>query len=117
MLDEPDRKKWLQITAKLSQTFADGQALEMEDILFLVGLRELGQNRKKFKKDEKIDLLHIAICRLLMPYGYYQLEGHDEDGWPHYQLLEELPPLKSGEQQMLIKEAIIRYFEEEEIDI
>jgi hypothetical protein len=50
-----------------------------------------------------------------MPYGYYELTGLDEEGWPHYRLKEKLPALKAGEQSVLIKEAIIRYFEEEDV--
>ena len=34
----------------------------------------------------------------------------DEDGWPHYKILEQLPTLKAGEQSVLMKEAIVNYF-------
>ena len=81
-------------------------------ILFLIGIQELGQGYRSFSKEEKTDLLHIAICRLLSNYGYYQLEGRDKDGWPHYLTNEKLPPLKPGEQTILMKEAAIMYFEE-----
>ena len=67
------------------------------------------------KKDEKIELMHIAICRLLEPYGYYEFEFFDNDGWPHYKVKEELPPLKAGEQAVLMKEAIVNYFLEREL--
>jgi hypothetical protein len=39
----------------------------------------------------------------------------DEDGWPHYSVKEELPTLKSGEQSVLMKEAIVSYFIEREL--
>jgi hypothetical protein len=42
--------------------------------------------------------MHIAICRLLEPYGFY--EFYDEERWPHYRVKEELPPLKAGEQSV-----------------
>lgn len=35
--------------------------------------------------------MHIAICRLLEPYGYYEFDFRDADGWPHYKVLKELP--------------------------
>lgn len=54
--------------------------------------------------------MHIAICRLLEPYGYYEFSHFDDDGWPHYTIKEELPPLKGGEQSILMKEAIVNYF-------
>ena len=68
-----------------------------------------------FKKDEKLNLMHIAICRLLEPYGFYEFDFVDKDGWPHYTIKEELPPLKAGEQSVLMKEAIVNYFLEREV--
>jgi len=76
----------------------------------LVGVQELGKLHRKFKKDEKINLMHIAICRLLEPYGYYEFSHFDEEGWPHYKVIDELPHLKSGEQSILMKEALVNYF-------
>lgn len=35
----------------------------------------------------------------------------DKDGWPHYRILTDLPNLKPGEQTVLMKEAVINYFE------
>ena len=73
-----------------------------------IGLQELGQFQKKFNKQKKLEILHIAICKLLSDYGYYQLEFIDQEGWPHYKLNENLPNLKPGEQTILIKKAIIK---------
>jgi len=75
----------------------------------------LGQGVKDYAKDEKINLMHIAICRLLEPFGYYEFDFFDNEGWPHYKVLEELPLLKTGEQTVLIKEAIVQYFTEKEL--
>lgn len=99
---------------KLSAQFADGDELELDAIIYLVGVQELGQYHGKYKKDDKLDLIHIAICRLLEPYGYYEFAFFDDDGWPHYNVKEELPPLKAGEQSVLMKEAIVNYFVEKE---
>ena len=74
-------------------------------------MQELGQVGRRFKKDDKINLMHIAICKLLEPYGYYEFDYVDKDGWPHYKTLNQLPNLKPGEQTVLMKEAIIQYFE------
>ena len=71
----------------------------------------------EFSKEEKTDLLHIAICRLLSNYGFYELEGRDKEGWPHYTTNENLPPLKPGEQTILMKEAAIVYFEESGVQL
>lgn len=108
------KERWEQLVEKLSNQFADGDALELDAIIYLVGIQELGQYQNTFKKDEKLNLMHIAICRLLEPYGYYEFEYFDEEGWPHYMIKEELPPLKAGEQSVLMKEAIVSYFLERE---
>ena len=84
---------------------------DLESILFLIGVQELGQGYRTFKKDEKLNLMHIAICKLLEPYGYYEFDFFDEEGWPHYKIVTELPNLKPGEQTILMKEAILTYFE------
>ncbi|SDR82765.1 hypothetical protein SAMN04487764_0783 [Gillisia sp. Hel1_33_143] len=112
--DEQLKERWLVLQSKLSNQFADGDLLDLDAVIYLIGVQELGQPHKKYKKDHKIDLMHIAICRLLEPYGYYQFDFVDEDGWPHYKILEVLPNLKAGEQSVLMKEAIVQYFLEKE---
>ena len=94
----------------ISDKFADGDELDLESIIYLIGIQELGKFKQEFKKDEKVNLMHIAICRLLEPYGYYEFEYFDNEGWPHYKVKEELPSLKAGEQTVLMKDAIVNYF-------
>lgn len=106
------KERWEVLVTKLSNQFADGDPLELDSIIYLVGVQELGQYQRSYKKDEKVNLMHIAICRLLEPYGFYEFDFFDNDGWPHYKIKEELPPLKSGEQTVLMKEAIVSYFVE-----
>jgi hypothetical protein len=108
--DEELKERWNLVVAKLSTQFADGDTLDLDSIIYLIGIQELGQLDRKFKKDQKLDLMHIAICRLLEPYGYYEFDYFDDDGWPHYMVKEELPSLKAGEQSVLMKEAIVTYF-------
>jgi len=108
------KERWKLLVEKLSNQFADGDVLDLDAIIYLVGVQELGQYQKKYKKDEKVNLMHIAICRLLEPYGYYEFGFFDDDGWPHYTIKEQLPPLKAGEQSVLMKEAIVNYFIEKQ---
>jgi len=108
--DEQLKNRWDLLVAKLSNQFADGDTLDLDAIIYLIGVQELGQLDRAFKKDQKLDLMHIAICKLLSPYGYYELDFVDNDGWPHYQVKAELPNLKAGEQSVLMKEAIVNYF-------
>jgi len=108
--DELLKERWTVVQQKLSRQFADGELLDLDAIIYLIGVQELGQPHRKFKKDQKLDLMHIAICRLLEPYGYYEFDYFDDDSWPHYKVLEALPSLKAGEQSVLMKEAIVLYF-------
>lgn len=104
------KERWEKLVDLLSKQFADGEELDLDSIIYLIGVQELGKVHQKFKKDEKVNLMHIAICRLLEPYGFYEFDYFDNDGWPHYKVKEELPPLKAGEQSVLMKEAIVNYF-------
>ena len=112
--DEELKKRWEEGGKKLSSQFADGDTLDLDGIIYLIGVQELGQIHRKFKKDEKLNLMHIGICRLLEPYGYYEFDYFDEQGWPHYSIKEALPNLKAGEQSVLMKDAIVNYFLEAE---
>ena len=104
------KKTWESLVEFVSNNFGDGEPLDMQAILFLIGINELGQGYREFTKAEKTNLLHIAICKLLSYYGYYDYVGKDQDGWPHWQTNKNLPKLIPAEQTRLMKEAAIRYF-------
>lgn len=112
--DDKLRLRWKTLQRKLSDQFADGELMDLDAIIYLIGVQELGKIDRKFQKDEKIDLMHIAICRLLEPLGYYAFDYYDQEGWPHYRPLEPLPSLKAGEQSILMKEAVVNYFLEDQ---
>jgi hypothetical protein len=82
-------------------------------LLFLIGVNELGKGKKVFSKEEKQDLMHIATCKLLSLSGYYEFEGVDQDGWPHYTAIKPVPKLSLEEQEDLLKLHMIEYFEEQ----
>lgn len=107
--DEKLKERWVHTVAFFQERFGDGEEMDLDAILFIIGVQELGQLHRKFKKDEKLQLMHIAICRVLEPYGYYEFSHFDDEKWPHYELKENLPPLKAGEQSLLMKEAIVNY--------
>lgn len=109
------KERWEQLVVILSNQFSQGEDLDLEAVIYLIGVQELGKVHGIFEKDEKLNLMHIAICRLLEPYGFYEFDFFDEEGWPHYKVKEKLPPLKAGEQSVLMKEAIVNYFLEKEL--
>jgi hypothetical protein len=112
--DEQLKERWDLVVEKLSNQFADGDRLDLDSIIYLIGVQELGQLHREYKKDHKLDLMHIAICKVLEPYGFYEFDFVDDEGWPHYKIKEQLPHLKAGEQSILMKEAIVNYFVETE---
>lgn len=97
------------LTANLADRF--GEQPDLQAVIFLIGVQELGRGPQKFSKDEKQDLMHIATCRLLSQFDYYELAGLDEEGWPHWKLLKPLPVLSLKEQDILLKQAVLLYFE------
>ena len=112
--DEKVKMQWEEIQKNISEKFGGGEKMDLDSIIYLIGIQELGKGYQKFSKDEKLNIMHIAICKLLTPYGYYEFDFVDEDGWPHYKTKAELPHLKAGEQSILMKEAIVNYFVETE---
>ncbi len=101
--------RWWTLEAKLVERF--GKKPDLETILFLVGIQELGQPDTKFTKEQKQDLMHIAVCTVLAPSGYYELEGKDNEGWPHFRQLKSMPTLNAFEQENFLKDHILLYFE------
>ena len=105
--------RWWKLEEKLMEKF--GKKPDMEAILFLIGIQELGNMPAKFSKEQKQDLMHIAVCTLLSQSGYYKLEGRDDDGWPHFLQLKELPVYNMIEQENFLKDHVLLYFETNEL--
>lgn len=87
-----------------------GKKPTLDGIVFLIGVQKLGKGNKRFSKEEKQDLMHIGICELLTSSGFYEIEGYDEDGWPHYKLINPLPKFDLPEQENLLRLHIKEYF-------
>ena len=110
--DLQDEKKWQELLKKLEEVVGK-MPVDLKSVLFLIGVQELGKGIKEFSKEEKRDLLHIAICKVLSYSGFYELEGLDEMGWPHWKLKKKLPYFDILEQEKLLKMHVIEYFENE----
>jgi hypothetical protein len=106
-------KKFADLQQRIAADF-DSDIPDLKVLLFLIGVQELGQGPKKFSKRQKEELMHIANCKLFSQLGFYELEGQDQDGWPHWKLVKPLPAYTLLEQEMLMKTLIVNYFEEME---
>ena len=103
-------RRWKELQNKIAQDF-DNEKPDLKVMLFLIGVQELGQGPRKFSKRQKEELMHIANCRLFSEMGFYELEGLDQDGWPHWKLVKPIPAYTMLEQEMVMKSLMITYFE------
>ncbi len=102
--------RWEQVQAMVQKQFNKEKLPDLDAILMLIGINELGKVKAAYTKEEKQDLMHVAICHLLSQEGYYVFEGRDVDGWPHWVPVRSLPKLTTKEQETLLKTRIIEYF-------
>jgi hypothetical protein len=54
--------------------------------------------------------MHIAVCTLLEPDGYFKFKGRDADGWPHFDALRQVDIEGVASQEELLKVKVIEYF-------
>ena len=105
--------EWVELLNQLNTMFDTD--MDLQGVLFLIGVQELGHGPREFGKSEKQDLMHIATCKLLSQFGYYELEGSDDQGWPHWKLEKPLPAYSLESQENFLKEHVVLYFEKENI--
>ncbi len=103
---------WRNLTAKLEEILGK-KPKDLNAVLFIIGVQELGKGPLNFTKEEKQDLIHIAICKIFEPEGYYSFTQHDDDGWPHYEIQKPLPHKNIVEQVAFMRERILNYFKAE----
>jgi len=105
-------KDWVNLMYKIKNVTGK-RPTDLNAVLYLIGIQELGHGIKHFSKEQKQDLMHIAICKVLSLAGFYELEGHDKEGWPHWKLIKKLPRFDLIEQEKLLKMQILEYFNKE----
>lgn len=103
--------KYKELLAELEKTFGGG--MDLQSVIFLIGVQELGKGYQKFSKRQKLELMHVGVCTVLEPFGFYKTIGRDKENWPHFEFVKELPPLDDAQQKHLMKEAVLSYFEAE----
>lgn len=107
--------RWWQLEARFLEKF--NKKPDLETILLLIGVQELHNTKQKFNKEQKQDLMHIAVCTLLSQTGYYELERYDDEGWPHFKQSKELPAYNIIEQENFLKDHVLLYFENTDKEI
>ncbi|MEQ8519739.1 MAG: hypothetical protein RLN79_01655 [Cytophagales bacterium] len=104
-------KEWNLLIQRIESIIGKKPA-DLNAVLFLIGVQELGKGPLNFSKEQKQDLLHIATCKLLSLNGYYILTGIDKEGWPHWEKTGSIPRFTVKEQELLLKQNAILYFNE-----
>ncbi len=104
-------QEWKILMLQLTQLL--GKSPDVNAVLFLIGVQELGLGLKAFSKEEKQDLMHWAICRVLSLSGFYEAEGKDAEGWVHWKAVRKMPYLDLLTQEKFLQEHIIMYFKAE----
>ena len=108
--------EWGRVKNLIKAAFNKDQMPGLDAILYLIGIQELGQIKRSFSKEEKQDLMHIAVCKLLSFDGYYEFTGRDQDGWPHWEPAMRLPFEGREEQEFYLKQKIVEYFKKLETE-
>ena len=110
MFTEDDlQSRWWKLEENFLRKF--GKKPDVEAVLFLIGVQEVRNLRKKFTKEQKQDLMHVAVCTILSNSGYYELLSYDKDGWPHFKQMKGLPEFNLIEQEAFLKDHILLYFD------
>ncbi|WP_373515684.1 hypothetical protein [Persicitalea sp.] len=110
-IDTPLDVQWKNLLENLQKIIGKKPG-DLNGVLFLIGVQELGKGAINFTKEQKQDLMHIGICRVLSLSGYYELRGEDTDGWPHWDLVQPLPHGEILAQESLLKMHVLEYFKE-----
>jgi hypothetical protein len=105
-------QEWEALLDRLEESVGK-RPMDLNAVLFLIGVQELGKGHQFFTKEQKQDLMHIAICKVLSLSGYYELDGLDAEGWPHWRLVRSLPNGDLLAQEQLLKLHVVAYFDRE----
>jgi len=105
--------EWIRVQHYVKDAMRRETLPDLNMVLMLIGIQELGRWKKSFTKEEKQDLMHIGVCRLLTLDGYFEFVGRDADGWPHYRQVIEMSAQHTASQERLLKMKAVEYFKEE----
>lgn len=108
--------EWLRIRHLVKDSLNSKDLPDIKGILFLIGVQEFGRVKTEFSKEEKRDLMHVAVCSLLEDDGYYIFKGRDQDGWPHWEINKKISASNVDEQESMLKKKIIEYFDKNAVN-
>jgi hypothetical protein len=84
--------------------------VDLNGVLFLVGIRERGLTLQPFSKEEKMSLINLGACTLYLEMGLTEITGTDEEGWPLFTQKALAPVITEDRKQKVLQDCALRYF-------
>ncbi len=102
-------ENWNDLCKTLNELF--GIDVDLNGVLFLVGIRERGLSFQHFSKEEKINLINLGSCTLYQQMGLVTRSGTDPDGWPLFHQNALSPVIPEERKLKTLQDCAIRYFQ------
>ncbi len=99
---------WNELCAWLGEMF--NIEVDLNGVLFLVGIREKGLAFQNFTKEEKMNLIHLGSCVLYQEMGLTEQVGIDRDGWPVFVQRTVAPEIPEERKAKTLQDCALRYF-------
>lgn len=103
---------WLKVQHFIKDKFNKTELPNLDTVLFMIGLQELGKIQKEYTKEDKLGITTLGICQVLSLDGYFEKTGKEEDGWPIWAEKKSFEPENDIAGRNLLKKLTIQYFEE-----
>jgi hypothetical protein len=85
--------------------------VDLNGVLFLVGIRERGLTFQPFTKEEKMSLINLGSCTLYQEMGLTEKTGIDEEGWPVFKQKTLAPVIPEERKHKVLQDCAVRYFQ------
>jgi hypothetical protein len=84
--------------------------VDLNGVLFLVGIRERGLTFQPYSKEEKLNLINLGSCTLYQEMGLTESSGKDEEGWPIFKQKALAPVIPEERKHKVLQDCALRYF-------
>ncbi len=101
-------ENWNELCEALNKLF--GIEVDLNGVLFLVGIRERGLVFQPFTKEEKLNLINLGSCTLFQEMGLVNLCGEGNDGWPIFHQNAVATQIPEELKIKTLQDCAIRYF-------
>jgi len=100
---------WTELCDHLGKQF--NIDIDLNGVLYLIGIRERGLTLERFPKDVKMSLIHLGSCTLYQQMGWVDQTGIDEEGWPTFTQKALTQVIPEEKKHKVLQDCALRYFE------